>query len=62
MLGFLKNHPAAYDLLVLDPPAFAKHMGARPRRPHGLQAPERRRHRAPGAGRAAVHLQLLASG
>ena len=29
VLGFLKNHPAAYDLLVLDPPAFAKHMGAR---------------------------------
>ena len=29
VLGFLKNHPAEYDLLVLDPPAFAKHMGAR---------------------------------
>jgi 23S rRNA (cytosine1962-C5)-methyltransferase len=29
VLGFLKNHPAAYDVLVLDPPAFAKHMGAR---------------------------------
>ena len=29
VLGFLKNHPAQYDLLVLDPPAFAKHMGAR---------------------------------
>jgi 23S rRNA (cytosine1962-C5)-methyltransferase len=29
VLGFLKNHSAQYDLLVLDPPAFAKHMGAR---------------------------------
>ncbi|MGI4870732.1 MAG: class I SAM-dependent rRNA methyltransferase [Janthinobacterium lividum] len=29
VLAFLKGHPAAYDLLVLDPPAFAKHMGAR---------------------------------
>ena len=29
VLGFLKNHSAAYDLLVLDPPAFAKHLGAR---------------------------------
>ena len=29
VLAFLKNHPAEYDLLVLDPPAFAKHMGAR---------------------------------
>ena len=29
VLGFLKNHPAAYDLLVLDPPAYAKHLGAR---------------------------------
>ncbi|MBO2008273.1 class I SAM-dependent rRNA methyltransferase [Hymenobacter negativus] len=29
VLGFLKNHSAEYDLLVLDPPAFAKHMGAR---------------------------------
>lgn len=29
VLGFLKHHPAAYDLLVLDPPAFAKHLGAR---------------------------------
>ena len=29
VLAFLKSHPAAYDLLVLDPPAFAKHMGAR---------------------------------
>jgi len=29
VLGFLKNHSAAYDVLVLDPPAFAKHMGAR---------------------------------
>ncbi|WP_375416853.1 class I SAM-dependent rRNA methyltransferase [uncultured Hymenobacter sp.] len=29
VLGFLKNHPEEYDLLVLDPPAFAKHMGAR---------------------------------
>jgi 23S rRNA (cytosine1962-C5)-methyltransferase len=27
VLGFLKNHSAQYDLLVLDPPAFAKHMG-----------------------------------
>ena len=29
VLGFLKNHSAEYDVLVLDPPAFAKHMGAR---------------------------------
>ena len=29
VLAFLKSHPAAYDLLVLDPPAYAKHMGAR---------------------------------
>jgi 23S rRNA (cytosine1962-C5)-methyltransferase len=29
VLHFLKNHSAQYDLLVLDPPAFAKHMGAR---------------------------------
>ena len=29
VLGFLKNHPQEYDLLVLDPPAYAKHMGAR---------------------------------
>ena len=29
VLGFLKNHSEEYDLLVLDPPAFAKHMGAR---------------------------------
>ena len=29
VLAFLKSHPAAYDLLVLDPPAFAKHQSAR---------------------------------
>ena len=29
VLTFLKSHSAEYDLLVLDPPAFAKHMGAR---------------------------------
>ena len=29
VLAFLKNHPQQYDLLVLDPPAYAKHMGAR---------------------------------
>ncbi len=29
VLSFLKGHSAEYDLLVLDPPAFAKHMGAR---------------------------------
>lgn len=29
VLGFLKAHSEEYDLLVLDPPAFAKHMGAR---------------------------------
>ncbi len=29
VLGFLKTHSQHYDLLVLDPPAFAKHQGAR---------------------------------
>ena len=29
VLAHLKSHPAAYDLLVLDPPAFAKHQSAR---------------------------------
>ena len=29
VLTFLKSHSAAYDLLVLDPPAFAKHQSAR---------------------------------
>ena len=29
VLGFLKTHSQQYDVLVLDPPAFAKHQGAR---------------------------------
>jgi 23S rRNA (cytosine1962-C5)-methyltransferase len=29
VLTFLKSHSAEYDLLVLDPPAFAKHLSAR---------------------------------
>ncbi|WP_223652415.1 class I SAM-dependent rRNA methyltransferase [Hymenobacter psoromatis] len=29
VLTFLKSHSAEYDLLVLDPPAFAKHQSAR---------------------------------